>query len=88
VIGEHVQQLVQTILKYASVLSTLQASHGQLNSSHSDLRHRFLEVSQSAADLKSECSQLQTENTELREVSSMLSTIVAVRFACTDWFTI
>lgn len=79
VTAAQVQQLVDTVLKYANVLSALQASHQQLSASHSELRHQYLSASQTVADLQNECSQLQVENTELREVSGMLSTVVAVR---------
>lgn len=79
VTAAQVQQLVDTVLKYANVLSALQASHQQLSASHSELRQQYLSASQSAADLQNESSQLQVENTELREVSGMLSTVVAVR---------
>jgi hypothetical protein len=72
------KELVDKIVRYAEVSKALKKSHDKLVDANSQLRGRFLTADQELTTLRTSMSTCEAENVELRELGTLLSSVVKV----------
>lgn len=73
------KELVDKIVRYAEVAKVLKRSHDELAEANRHLQSRFLTADQELATLRTSMSTCEAENVELRELGTLLSSVVKVR---------
>lgn len=72
------KELVDKIVRYAEVSKVLKRSHDELVEANSQLRSKFLTTDQELASVRTSMSTCEAENLELRELGTLLSSVVKV----------